>query len=221
MKNPVIFCDFDGTITNKDNIINIMKKFAPPEWNAIKDDILGQKVSIQEGVGKLFSLLPSSKKDEIISFVLKDAVIREGFAEFVQFTREANIPLYIVSGGIDFFVHPVLEPFGPFEKIYCNEADFSGENIRIIFPYECDHDCSNKGCGCCKPSIIRQLASEENTSIVIGDSITDLEAAKLADVVIARDFLIEKCKELNIPYEPFERFQDCIQVIESRLDVKV
>ncbi|MEH7526263.1 2-hydroxy-3-keto-5-methylthiopentenyl-1-phosphate phosphatase [Bacillus sp. JJ1503] len=221
MKNPVIFCDFDGTITNKDNIVNIMRQFAPPEWDAIKDDILGQKVSIQEGVGKLFSLLPSSKKEEIISFVLKDAVIREGFAEFVQFTREANIPLYIVSGGIDFFVHPVLEAFGPFEKIYCNEADFSGENIRIVFPHECDDDCSNKGCGCCKPSIIRNLASGENTSIVIGDSITDLEAAKLADVVIARDYLIEKCKELNIPYEPFERFQDCIDIIESRLDVKV
>ncbi|MEH7123918.1 2-hydroxy-3-keto-5-methylthiopentenyl-1-phosphate phosphatase [Bacillus sp. JJ1532] len=221
MKNPVIFCDFDGTITNKDNIVNIMREFAPPEWDAIKDDILGQKVSIQEGVGKLFSLLPSSKKEEIISFVLKDAVIREGFAEFVQFTREANIPLYIVSGGIDFFVHPVLEAFGPFEKIYCNEADFSGENIRIVFPHECDDDCSNKGCGCCKPSIIRNLASGENTSIVIGDSITDLEAAKLADVVIARDYLIEKCKELNIPYEPFERFQDCIDIIESRLDVKV
>ncbi len=124
MKNPVIFCDFDGTITNKDNIVNIMKEFAPPEWDAIKDDILGQKVSIQEGVGKLFSLLPSSKKEEIISFVMKDAVIREGFAEFVQFTRKAKIPLYIVSGGIDFFVYPVLEPFGPFEKIYCNEADF-------------------------------------------------------------------------------------------------
>lgn len=221
MSNPIIFCDFDGTITNSDNIINIMKEFAPPEWVGIKDDILAQKVSIQEGVGKMFSLIPSSKKEDIISFVQKDAVIREGFAQFVQFTREANIPLYIVSGGIDFFVHPVLEAFGPFEKIYCNEADFSGENIRIVFPHECDDDCTNKGCGCCKPSIIRTIAREEHSSIVIGDSITDLEAAKLADVVIARDFLIEKCKEYNIPFEPFERFQDCIRVIQSRMDVKV
>lgn len=220
-KNPIIFCDFDGTVTNKDNIINIMKEFAPPEWDAIKDDILGQNISIQEGVGKLFSLLPTSKKDEIISFVLAEAQIREGFAEFVQFTKERNIPLYIVSGGIDFFVHPLLEPYEPFENVYCNEAEFSGENIKIIFPHKCDEDCTSKGCGCCKPSIIRKLATDEHTSIVIGDSITDLEAAKLADVVIARDFLIEKCEELNIPYEPFERFQDVIGIIESRLDVKV
>ena len=103
--NPVIFCDFDGTITMKDNIINIMAKFAPDGWEAIKDDILAQRVSIQKGVSELFSLLPTSQKEEIVSFVLEDAKIREGFGEFVQFTREQNIPLYIVSGGIDFFVH--------------------------------------------------------------------------------------------------------------------
>ncbi|MGB2992381.1 MAG: 2-hydroxy-3-keto-5-methylthiopentenyl-1-phosphate phosphatase, partial [Paenisporosarcina sp.] len=45
MSQPVIFCDFDGTITIKDNIMAIMKKFAPPEWEPIKDQILGQQIS--------------------------------------------------------------------------------------------------------------------------------------------------------------------------------
>ena len=218
--NPVIFCDFDGTITMKDNIINIMAKFAPEGWEAIKDDILAQRVSIQKGVSELFSLLPTSQKEEIVSFVLEDAKIREGFGEFVQFTREQNIPLYIVSGGIDFFVHPMLEPFGPFDRIYCNEADFSGEQIHIRYPHGCDEHCTSQGCGCCKPTIIRQYTDNQQTSIVIGDSITDLEAAKLADIVIARDFLIEKCEELDIPYSPFTNFHDCIRIIENRLHVQ-
>ncbi|MEC1069527.1 2-hydroxy-3-keto-5-methylthiopentenyl-1-phosphate phosphatase, partial [Priestia megaterium] len=29
MTSLKIFCDFDGTITNSDNIISIMKQFAP------------------------------------------------------------------------------------------------------------------------------------------------------------------------------------------------
>lgn len=29
-KKLVLFCDFDGTITEKDNIVAIVKKFAPP-----------------------------------------------------------------------------------------------------------------------------------------------------------------------------------------------
>lgn len=215
MENLVIFCDFDGTITNNDNIISLMAEFAPEGWETIKDGILSQEVTIEKGIKELFSLLPVGLKQDIISFVLKDGIIREGFKDFVQFTRDQNIPLYIVSGGIDFFVHPVLEPFGPFDHIYCNEADFSGETIEIIYPHKCDDACASQGCGCCKPSIIRKLADDKQTRIVIGDSITDFQAAKLADVVIARDFLVEKCKELDIPHKEFESFHDVIEIIKT------
>lgn len=221
MSNLVIYCDFDGTITNQDNIISIMKKFAPPEYIPIKDNILGQKQSIREGVADMFALLPSSYKTEIVSYLQDKAQIREGFADFVSYTRNHHIPLYIVSGGIDFFVQPMLEKFGPFSGIYCNKADFTGDRIQIEYPHGCDEFCTNQGCGCCKPSIIRKLQGKDTTSIVIGDSITDLEAAKLADVVIARDFLIEKCEELGIPYEPFENFRDVIEIIETRLGVQI
>lgn len=61
-RQPVLFCDFDGTITTKDNIMAIMAAFAPPEWEEIKNDILAQKRSIRSGVGDMFHLIPSSKK---------------------------------------------------------------------------------------------------------------------------------------------------------------
>ena len=216
MKKPVIFCDFDGTITTNDNIIAIMKHFNPPGWEPIKDAILAQTISIREGVQQMFSLLPSSKKEEIIAYVLEQAEIRKGFEEFVAYTNQHNIPLYIVSGGIDFFVYPLLEPYGPFAGIYCNEADFSADTIHIHFPHGCDDQCDSQGCGCCKPSIIRKLLAEDATSIVIGDSITDLQAAKQADLVIARDFLIEKCEELGISYQSFEHFGDVTEIIDAK-----
>ncbi|WP_110111647.1 2-hydroxy-3-keto-5-methylthiopentenyl-1-phosphate phosphatase [Bacillus sp. CGMCC 1.16541] len=218
MSNIKIFCDFDGTITNSDNIIAIMKQFAPPEWDAIKEDVLAQRVSIQEGVGKMFSLLPSDLKEEIISFILSHAKIREGFSEFVQFTKDHNLPLYIVSGGIDFFVHPLLGDQVKKEHIYCNESDFSKERIVIQWPHTCDDQCDND-CGCCKPTLIRTLAEKEDFTIMIGDSITDLQAAKMVDAVIARDFLIEKCEELNIPYKPFETFYDVRKHVEKLVEV--
>jgi 2-hydroxy-3-keto-5-methylthiopentenyl-1-phosphate phosphatase len=219
MKTPIIFCDFDGTITNNDNIIAIMKQFAPPEWEAIKDDVLAQRVSVQEGVGKMFSLLPSGWREKITDFILKNAVIREGFSEFVAYTKQNNIPLYIVSGGIDFFVYPLLEGLIEKENIFCNGSDFSGETIKILWPYSCDEHCNNE-CGCCKPSLLRKLAGNNSFTIVIGDSITDLQAAKLADHVIARDFLLEKCRELGLAHTPFSTFFDVIEFLE-KLGVKV
>jgi 2-hydroxy-3-keto-5-methylthiopentenyl-1-phosphate phosphatase len=93
MKHFAIFCDFDGTITEKDNIVNIMKEFAPPEWMTIKDAILAQKITIQDGVGKMFSLLPSSKKEDITSFVVNHAKIRAGFKNFISFSVAIRIHL--------------------------------------------------------------------------------------------------------------------------------
>jgi 2-hydroxy-3-keto-5-methylthiopentenyl-1-phosphate phosphatase len=215
---PIIFCDFDGTITDNDNIIAIMKRFAPPEWEALKDDILAQRISVQEGVGAMFSLLPSSWKEEIVDFILQNARIRDGFREFVAFTKEHDIPLYVTSGGIDFFVYPLLEGIVEKDRIFCNGSDFSGETIRITWPYSCDEQCQN-GCGCCKPSLLRKLTKPDAFHIVIGDSITDLAVAKLADHVIARDFLLKKCQELDIPHTPFTTFFDVIHFLEA-MEVK-
>ncbi|RDU38372.1 2-hydroxy-3-keto-5-methylthiopentenyl-1-phosphate phosphatase [Neobacillus piezotolerans] len=220
MKKPVIYCDFDGTVTEKDNIISIMKAFAPPEWEPIKDQILSGQISIRKGVGELFSLLSSSDKERIAEFVIGQAKIREGFGEFVAYAREEGIPLYIVSGGIDFFVLPLLSQYGPFDGVFCNTSDFSGETIEIHWPNSCDENCGND-CGCCKPSVIRRLGhGRDYFKIVIGDSVTDLEAAKQADFVLARDLLLEKCGEWELPHDSFNNFYDCIASIKKRTEVK-
>ncbi|WP_010283264.1 2-hydroxy-3-keto-5-methylthiopentenyl-1-phosphate phosphatase [Bacillus timonensis] len=216
MNKPIIFCDFDGTITNTDNIIAIMRKFAPLGWEEIKDQVLSQAIPIQEGVSKMFSLLPSAMREEITEYILNHAEIRNGFKEFVAFTKEQEIPLYIVSGGIDFFVEPLLEGLVPKEQIYCNKSDFSNERITILWPHTCDEECNNE-CGCCKPTLIRKLANQDQFKIVIGDSITDLEAAKLADKVIARDFLVEKCNQLDIEHSPFHSFFDVIDILKKEV----
>ncbi|KON89322.1 2-hydroxy-3-keto-5-methylthiopentenyl-1-phosphate phosphatase [Sporosarcina globispora] len=220
MAKIAVFCDFDGTITEKDNIISIMKHFAPPQWEEIKNQVLGQEISIKEGVGKMFSLLPSNLKEDITDFILENARIRDGFQPFIEYLAEENIPLYIVSGGIDFFVAPVLGKYGPFEAVYCNSSDFRGETIKILWPHSCDEKCGNN-CGCCKPSIMRRLEGDDTFKVVIGDSVTDLEAAKQADFVIARDLLLDKSKEMNFDHRAFETFYDCIDVLKTLNGVRV
>ncbi|CAM5290919.1 2-hydroxy-3-keto-5-methylthiopentenyl-1-phosphatephosphatase [Lysinibacillus sphaericus] len=59
----------------------------------------------------MFELLSTNQKDDIIQYLLETAVIREGFREFVHYAQEHNIPFYIVSGGVDFFIQPMLEKF--------------------------------------------------------------------------------------------------------------
>ncbi|MEW9670667.1 2-hydroxy-3-keto-5-methylthiopentenyl-1-phosphate phosphatase [Ammoniphilus sp. 3BR4] len=213
-KNIILFCDFDGTITEKDNIVDIMRQFAPQGWEEIVQSILSQEKTIRTGVGELFALIPSSQKEEITRFVLEQARIREGFKEFVAFTEEQGIHLLITSGGIDFFVHPMLEPFGLKERIYCNSARFNEPTIQITWPNSCDEHC-DVDCGMCKTTIIRSFPADQYYKVVIGDSITDLAGAKIADYTIARSFLKQKCEELHLPHSSFETFYDVINTLKK------
>lgn len=131
-KQPIIFCDFDGTITNNDNIVAIMKHFKPDGFENIMQDTLDRQISIREGVGRMFALFPSSKREEITKFVLQTAGIREGFAAFLDYLRTEGIEFYVTSGGIDFFVEPILAPFDiPEDHIFCNGSTFDGDAIEI------------------------------------------------------------------------------------------
>lgn len=213
-KRIAIFCDFDGTITERDMIITIMEKFGAPGWEKTKDQILGQDITIQSGVGQMFAGIPSSNRDAVAAYAQEVAVVREGFAEFLTFCKEQGIDFWVTSGGIDFFVLPLLEPFQIENPIYCNGSSFSGETIEILWPHACDEHCDN-GCGMCKPSVLRKFPDEALFKVVIGDSITDLQAAKQADFVLARSFLLKKCEELELPHASFATFYDCIAVLKD------
>ncbi|WP_407637556.1 2-hydroxy-3-keto-5-methylthiopentenyl-1-phosphate phosphatase [Cohnella kolymensis] len=212
---PVLFCDFDGTITLSDNIVAVMQHFQPHGWEDIVKDIVNESKSIQQGVGEMFALLPSSMKEEVTSYILANAGIRSGFPELLEWCREHNVPFYVTSGGIDFFVYPLLAPFGiPADHIYCNGSDFTGDNIRITWPHTCDDHCDNN-CGMCKTTVIRQFPETEYFRILIGDSITDFAGAKLADLVFSRSHLTEKCRELGLPHIPFGTFHDIIHHLDE------
>lgn len=206
MKKTVIFCDFDGTITVNDNIVAIMKQFNPPGWEDIVKRIMSREISIREGVGSMFALLPTERRAEIEQYAIHNITIRAGFAELLRFCAAQSIEFFVTSGGIDFFVHPTLAAFDIDEAhIYCNGSDFGGETIRITWPHPCDEHCHND-CGMCKTTVMRRFPAEDYTRIVIGDSITDVEAAKIADRVFARSHLVSLCEQLGIAYHPYEDF---------------
>lgn len=216
-KKKIVFCDFDGTITVNDNIIAIIKHFNPPGWEELVNKIISTEVSIQEGVGALFHLLPTSLKNEVVQYGISNAKIRDGFAQFLDYCKTQNIEFYVTSGGIDFFVYPILSAFNiPTDHIFCNGSDFSGERIKITWPHACDDECPNGKCGMCKTSIIRKYASDEYERILIGDSVTDFEGAKIADVVFSRSHLTTKCNELNVATTEYETFFDIIEALQQK-----
>lgn len=202
-----ILCDFDGTITAEDNIIALMKAFAPPAWVELKDAVLEQRMSIRSGVGQMFALLPSADAETYRDYLLNRITVRQGFPDLLAQVEANGWKFDVVSGGMDFFVHPILEGHVDPEHIYCNVADFSRKMVTVAWPHACDEHCTN-ACGCCKPTLARRIVDPADRLIVIGDSVTDFEVAKRADFVYARGQLITLCETAGIRYAPFETFDD-------------
>ncbi len=211
MHKPIVFSDFDGTITEKDALMSIVEHFAPPIWKDIWKKIFTREITISEGVKQLFHLIPSSKREEIIHWVLENIKIREGFEEFLRFLDKKGIPFVVVSGGLDFYINPLLEPYKDYiYAIYANKALFNERYINVEFIYKCNHVCS-EDCGMCKPYIMEKFYKNQRPWIYIGDSITDLTAASVSDIIFARDYLAKTLQSLKIKHFTYKNFIDIRQ----------
>lgn len=203
------FCDFDGTISTKDRITAIMREFVPEESMPLIERVNRREISVHAAVEAMFALIPSARFDEMREFVVSTTVIREGFSRFVDYATELSWPITVVSGGFDFFVDPALLPWRDRLTVFCNRIDASGEHLRTIWPHPCDDFC-DADCGLCKPTILRSYEQFVSRSVVIGDGVTDFEAARHADFVYARASLLSECQRHGLPHQAFETFDDIV-----------
>lgn len=217
----------------------IVKRFAPERGKVIVDAVNRLELTVKEGVEAVFGLLPSQQLPEIRAFAQSHVEIRTGFAQFVALCKHREWPITVVSGGFDFFVEHALQSFRADIAIYCNAVDTCGEYLKVRWNTPCDADCSG-GCGLCKPSVIRATTNALHTPpsalrsgirsvgpnasrdriIVVGDGVTDLKAASIADYVFARDKLLAACIERGIRHTPFETFTDiCLHLQNENAEV--
>lgn len=68
--------------------------------------------------------------------------------------------------------------------------------------------------------MIHELAEPNQYIIMIGDSVTDVEAAKLSDLCFARDYLLNECRERNLNYLPYQDFYEIRKDIENVTEVQ-
>jgi 2-hydroxy-3-keto-5-methylthiopentenyl-1-phosphate phosphatase len=202
-------CDFDGTISNTDVIIAVVKHLNIKDYETIVSQIHSRQLSIKEGVALLMSRIPQEKIDSIKIFIKQNIHFRPGFLEFVQFCKSKKIKLDVTSGGIDFMLAELLDFKSSDYTIFCNRSHIEKNFIAVESLYE------NKNCQTCGVCKINFLNNDLYSEIVIGDSITDYYSARQADIVFATHSLIDLCEKNKIAYYPFTTFFNIIEVMEK------
>ncbi|KZF19643.1 2,3-diketo-5-methylthio-1-phosphopentane phosphatase [Xylona heveae TC161] len=216
----ICFSDFDGTIFMQDTGHVL---FDAHGCGAERRELLEQQIKSGERSFKDVSeeMWGSLKVpfDDGFDVMKQTLEIDRDFKQFHEFCINNDIPFNVISAGLKPVLRRVLDQFlgetlSSQIDIVANDAQISedGSEWKPIWRHESElgHD---KALSIAEYRDAASLESEDGTIpmiVFIGDGLSDLPAARHADVLFARKGLRleEYCIEHKIAYIPFETFAD-------------
>ncbi len=196
----IVFCDFDGTITAVETFVAMFKVFAPDVSSQLLPQMYDRNLTLRQGVRRILESIPSQRYPDILEFT-RSQPTRPGFVELLDFLEQAQVPLVVVSGGLEGMVKVRLAELSQrVHAIHAIAVDTTGEYLQINSPYEDGSEMV------AKVKVIEQYGAVE--PIAIGDSITDLNMALHVPLVFARDRLAEYLDQQQKSYIPWNDFFD-------------
>jgi 2,3-diketo-5-methylthio-1-phosphopentane phosphatase len=206
-ERPILFLDFDGTVTGRDAVDAILEAYADPRWQAVEEQWRAGRIGSRACLRAQMALVAASRAE--LDALLDSIEVDEGFALLLDTCAAASVPVHIVSDGFDYCIRRILARpdlrlgtrLGGV-RIFASHLEPEGRRWRTDFPYPragCGH-----GCATCKPSVMAMLNSEDRLSVFAGDGLSDRYAAGAADLVLAKGSLAAYCRERGIEHVKYE-----------------
>jgi len=210
--------DFDGTITTKDIGVEIIKKYAGPDWDVGLRRWRSGEFDQRQLMEWEFARLPSDRLPEMREFALTKAIIRPGLNGLLELCRSNDVPVEVVSNGMMFYIEAVLDR----ERL---------SDLSFVAPIPTLSGIGNgpvvgfaggvetcETTGLCKCARARRLRSGDRKIVFVGDGISDFcVAEEEADFIIARSSLMDHCVKNGLTHNQFDDFDDVSRVLNSLL----
>jgi 2,3-diketo-5-methylthio-1-phosphopentane phosphatase len=207
-----IFCDFDGTISLKDTTDEILSKFALPEWELLEAQWKNGEIGSAECMRRQIALIRASKQQ--LDSELDAQPIDANFVDFVHFCAGNNLPITIISDGVDYFIKRILGRYNLAHlPVIANHLIVNSDGLYSL---SCPHSnpaCS-KASGVCKCS---KLAACNKKIIFVGDGRSDFCATTEADIIFAKHTLAIYCQQHDIDYISYQNFADVKAALKRQL----
>lgn len=213
-KSSIAFLtDFDDTAAVQNVAEIILEKFGEPSWKSIRARFRNGDITLKVYQELAFAEI-KAHADELGDYAKQHVQLRPGFNEVYEYCEMKGIPMVVVSLGLDLYIKPVLKEHG-FSNIpvHCVETWYQQDKLAYTYKnvrpgYEDE--------GNSKGLVVKSFKNRGFTVVYAGDGRSDFEAAREADVIIARSILIDECKAHNIKFSSFEDFHDVLDVLKSQ-----
>ena len=202
----IVFCDFDGTITTEETFVEMLKRFSPEPYETVAQQVLDGRLSLREGVCRMVEAIPTERFPDMQAYISAQ-VPRAGFSEFLDFLSRLKIPFVVVSGGILNQVRTFLSPLADrIAGMHGAELSLDDARLKLYSPYDGPRELV------CKDKVLAEYEFDE--SMVIGDGITDIGMAEIADIVFARDHLANYLETSGVAFFHWNDFFDIAEQLE-------
>lgn len=203
-----ILCDFDGTIAVDDVTDALLNRFADPAWEAIETRWRAGEIGSRECMRQQVALVDASLAD--VDALLDGLPIDPAFPAFVAEARRRNMPVQVVSDGLDYAIRRILSRHGLDDlPVRANRLLHDGaRGWKLESPHA--HVACSTASGTCKCAIARGHARV----LMIGDGQSDFCVAGEADFVFAKQRLITHCRQAGIFHRPIIDFTDACALLD-------
>lgn len=212
-RSAAIFCDFDGTVSRRDVGYALFHHFSGGRNDALLPAWKSLQMSSRECLTAEAAMVTGTREE--IAHFLQSFEIDPGFVAFERTCRQNDVPLSILSDGLDLYIHPILARNGLGHlQVMSNIGRFTSHGLEIEFPW---NNTSCTRCGCCKGERMAEFRESRGANPVrlafIGDGYSDICAVAQADLLIAKKDLAKYCSERAIAYTPFDNFTEVAQIL--------
>jgi 2-hydroxy-3-keto-5-methylthiopentenyl-1-phosphate phosphatase len=187
--------DWDGTVTVRDSLVQVIHEFGDPALLAELEPRVGVDLTLHDEIALEFAAI-AAPLDEVVAWVVEHVHVRPGFKALAV----AHRPI-ILSSGFAELIQPVLAREGVSGlEVLANRVDPRPDGWRVEWRDE--SPCGECGEAC------KRSALPPGEVVYVGDGYSDRCAALSADRVFARDGLAAYLDVRRFPYEPFRDFHD-------------
>jgi len=200
----IVQCDFDNTITVGAVSFIVRDAFGPDALEQMEEEYIQGKYTVEQSNVRQFAMISASKQ-ELEEVIRERTVVREGFPEFVSYCRDESIRFVVVSSGLDLYIKPVMEMLGLSDvEVYSGKGEITPSGIKVSYT---DPSGSPLRRGF-KDSYVPYLRGADDTVVYLGDGLSDVGPARLADFVMAHGTLAKLLRAEGTRFRTFDTFHD-------------
>lgn len=210
-----VWIDFDGTITERDVLDELIKKFAVDlSWHEVERLWSTGKIGSYECLRREFDLIRIGEAE--LEKFLRTIPVDGGVWGLFEMLEGSGVPFAILSDGIESFIRKILSREKPITAtIRSNRVEQAGNRLSLVCPHRVEA-CESRAAHC-KCASAKALQTESRVSIYIGDGRSDLCPARKAEVVFAKGALARLLTAEGKPFIAFETLADVTAVLKGAM----